>query len=324
MKRVLVTGASGFIGRHTLKPLLAEGYEVFAISRSGLEGFPEVNWLRGDLFDSLWLEKLLQTVKPSHLLHCAWYTEHGKFWNAPQNLDWLAVSLRLIKAFQECGGKRVVVAGTCAEYDWVNTNLLTPLPPSPQRGEGEEEKITYPPLHDLDYHLILESDRTVPSSLYGESKLALLRVLAKFAPETGLSYGWGRVFWVFGPGEPEQKLISSLIKALRGDRLFVCNSGEARRDFIPVQDVGNALVKILSSQVEGAVNIASGQPLKIGDVVRYLAQEMHKPDLVEIHPGEQNPVSICANISTLKNIVKYTPEDIYLALKRCLIVEGGA
>lgn len=296
MKRVLVTGASGFIGRHTLKPLLAEGYEVFAISRQGLEGFPEVNWLRGDLFDSNWLEQQLQTLQPSHLLHCAWYTEHGKFWNATQNLDWLAVSLRLIKAWKECGGKKVVVAGTCAEYDW-----------------------------DARTELLQESDPTIPSSLYGECKLALLRVLAKFAAaETGLSYGWGRVFWVFGPGEPEQKLISSLVKALRGDQVFVCNSGEAKRDFVHVQDVSNALVKILSSQIEGAVNIASGQPLKIGDVVRYLAQEMQKPNLVEIHPGEQNPVPICADISILKQQVGYIPEDICLALKRCLIVEGGA
>lgn len=290
MKRVVVTGASGFVGRHTLNPLLEDGYEVFALSRNSLEGFPGVSWIKGDLFNDEWRSQLLKTIQPTHLLHCAWYTEHGKFWRAPENLDWLAVSIQLIREFQDCGGQRVVVAGTCAEYDW-----------------------------NLGNQPLRESDLTNPSTLYGESKLALWRVLAKFAQETGLSYGWGRIFWVFGAGEPEQKLISSLVKALNSDQVFVCNSGELIRDFICVEDVGKALVKILSCDVQGAINVASGQPLKIGDMVHYLAQEMQKPKLVEIHSGVASPASICADISILTNQVGYTPENIYLSLKNFLL-----
>ncbi len=117
VKRVLVTGATGFVGRTALQPLLARGFEVHAVSRAP-EGAPAgVKWHRADLLEASGLERIAADVGATHLLHFAWYTEHGKFWDALENADWVRASARLVRAFAAAGGQRVVVAGTCAEYD---------------------------------------------------------------------------------------------------------------------------------------------------------------------------------------------------------------
>ncbi len=129
MKKVLLTGATGFIGKHTIPFLLSEGFEVHAISRNAFPLPPEVHIHPVDLFDDHQTTKLLKQIKVTHLLHFAWYAVPGKFWSSEANLKWVASSLKLIQEFVENGGKRLVVSGTCAEYEWgLNpaTNSLRP------------------------------------------------------------------------------------------------------------------------------------------------------------------------------------------------------
>src|SRR4051794_38523782 len=117
MSRVLVTGANGFIGRWTLPALRQRGYEVHAItSNAPRVDTPDVVWHRADLMNPTEVERVVSTVRASHLLHLAWYTQHGAFWTSPLNVRWTSASLALLWAFQEHGGARVVMTGTCAEY----------------------------------------------------------------------------------------------------------------------------------------------------------------------------------------------------------------
>lgn len=102
MKKVIITGSSGFIGKHTLPFLTERGYEVYP--------------LRLDLIDQRSSLEQIKKIKPDSLLHLAWETTPNFFWHAPSNLDWLKSSLDLIENFAICGGKRVVIAGSCAEY----------------------------------------------------------------------------------------------------------------------------------------------------------------------------------------------------------------
>lgn len=105
MKKVLVTGASGFIGRHCLPLLKSRGFEVIPVSSK--------SW---DLLQSH-PEALIEKVAPTHLLHFAWEATPGQYWTSPKNLQWLKASVDLLEAFGKKGGKRAVVAGTCAEDD---------------------------------------------------------------------------------------------------------------------------------------------------------------------------------------------------------------
>ena len=132
-KRVLLTGASGFIGSHCIAPLVTRGYEVHAVTsrKAGERG--GVCWHQADLLDERQCAALVAHVRPMHLLHIAWYAVPGKYWNSAENLRWVQASLGLMQAFAAAGGRRLVMAGTCAEYDWSHgrcTESDTPLAPT--------------------------------------------------------------------------------------------------------------------------------------------------------------------------------------------------
>src|SRR5947208_3371918 len=143
MKRVLLTGASGFVGRHCLSSLLAQGYEVHAVSSrkdAATATSPEVRWHRADLLDKKQTSELLSEVRPTHLLHCAWYAVPGKYWTASENLYWVEAGQHLLKAFSDEGGQRVVGVGSCAEYDWSDghcSELTTQLKPATLYGQSK-------------------------------------------------------------------------------------------------------------------------------------------------------------------------------------------
>ena len=135
MKRVLVTGPNGFIGRHCLPFLLESGYELHGIvPQDGLQlDLPNIQWHVVDLLNYAHIRSLMKKIKPSHLLHFAWYAKPGEYWTSTENLRWLQASLELLQAFKFYGGWRVLMAGTCAEYDWrygYCAENITPLKPA--------------------------------------------------------------------------------------------------------------------------------------------------------------------------------------------------
>lgn len=282
MKKILITGASGFIGRHCLPILLTRGYEVHAAdSRGSAENVPDVYWHQVDLLNSLEIRRLMGEVRPTHLLHLAWFTTPGEYWTARKNLDWVRASLDLLQAFEEHGGKRVVIAGTCAEYDW-------------RYGYCSEQ---FTPL--------------APSTLYGICKHSLQIMLGEFARQTGLSAAWGRIFFLYGPHEHPSRLISSVIISLLKGKPAPCSHGNQIRDFLYVQDVADAFVALLESNASGAVNVASGYPISIRDIVDKIAQKLERQDLIQlgILPVPANePQLLVADVSRLTNEIRWLPK----------------
>ena len=264
-KRVLVTGAAGFIGRHCLPILISNGFEVHAADVLVPKENPHgLHWHQVDLLDTKQCSELLATICPTHLLHFAWYAKPGEYWNSLENIRWVEGSLHLLRAFHMNGGKRVVMAGTCAEYDWkfgYCSEYVTPR---------------------------------VPSSLYGTCKNAMQHLLKDFSRETGLSSAWGRIFFLYGPHENPNRLVSSVIIKLIQNKTAPCSHGNQIRDFLHVEDVASAFVSLLMSNVEGPVNIASGKPIALKKIILSIADTLGKKPLVKLGalPQKENEPSV--------------------------------
>jgi nucleoside-diphosphate-sugar epimerase len=280
MKKVLLTGASGFIGRQCIAPLLAQGYEVHAVSTKPAGEEVKVRWHRADLLDARQRDGLVGQVRPTHLLHFAWYAVPGKYWASAENLRWVQASLGLMQAFSEQGGQRAVMAGSCAEYDW-----------------------------QFDY-CSEEFTPCRPATLYGACKYSTQILLDAWSRQAGISSAWGRIFFLYGPGEYPSRLVPSVINSLLHGEPARCTHGNQVRDFMHVEDVAAAFATLLDSDVKGAVNIASGIPVALKDVIHAIADYLDKRSLVQldaIPASAGEPDALIADISRLRDEVGFRP-----------------
>lgn len=253
MSTVLVTGASGFIGRACLPLLTEAGWTVTAVSRQVPDWAPkEIRWLTGDLLQPGTADALVAAVKPSAILHLAWNATPGEFWTTRDNVRWLQASLELLEAGVAQGVRRLVAAGSVAEYGTT-------------AGACDEQ---FTPC--------------APDTLYGVCKDALRRVWLDGAGRADLSAAWGRIFHPYGPHEPPVKLIPSVIQALLASTTIATTDGRQQRDFLHVTDVAAAFVALLGSDLTGTVNVASGQPESLRSVIETIGRHLGRPDLIHV------------------------------------------
>jgi nucleoside-diphosphate-sugar epimerase len=274
MKKILVTGANGFLGRQVLLPLRERGFEVHAVGRvlPPAELADLAVWHTADLLQPESVRNLLRQLRPEGLMHLAWDTTPGTYWTNPTNLDWAAASLFLLSEFQRNGGRRVVAAGTCAEYDWT-VNPLT---------EGQT------PLR--------------PASLYGSSKNAVREMLEAWAPHTGISWAWGRLFGVFGPYEKPQRLIPKTIAKLLEGKPVPFDPATSLRDFMDIRDAADAFATLFDSPLAGAINIADGRPVSIRSVLNQVGDCLGARHLLrfgELAVDQSQPAELTANTRRL-------------------------
>lgn len=283
MKSVLVTGATGFIGRATVSALISRGYSVHGVSRRP-PSTPSCTWHVADLLDPKAAPALVAAANASHLVHLAWTTEHPHYWTSTVNLEWVEASSRLFREFHSAGGRRIVAAGTCAEYAWNDPDVVSGA--------------------------ITECSPRRPQTLYGISKNSTFDLLRGFCRAVGLGFAWGRVFFPYGPGDERPTLIPTIIRNLLSGNPAPCTHGEQERDFIHVRDVGAAFAALLDADVEGAVNIATGTGYSVAQVANEIGGQLGRTDLIHLgalpsRPGD--PSRIVADTTRLREKANYRP-----------------
>ncbi len=243
--RVLLTGASGFLGRRVL-PLLGD-HQVLCLSREpgrvprtrGVEG------LQADLgSDGEWVGEVAR-FQPDWCLHLAWEgLPDYSLARCRMNLD---AGIRLVDAVAQAGVTRMVVAGSCWEYG---------------RAAGAVAETHFP----------------VEPGVFAATKLALQTVLESAARSAGFEHRWARVFFVYGPGQRPTSLMPSVRAACREGRAPDIREPATLQDFVHVDDVAAALVALLSTKGEsGVFNVGSGEPTSVGEVANLVADYYQRP-----------------------------------------------
>jgi nucleoside-diphosphate-sugar epimerase len=277
MSRILLTGANGFVGRHTLRALVARGHDVHAVARRRGDRAPGVTWHEADLLSGC---AVLNAIEPEVLVHLAWYSEHADIWTSSENVRWVEASLALLQTFAAAGGRRAVMAGTCAEYEW--------------------SRDVYP-----------ESARVRPATLYGAAKHGLQVVASAYAEQLGLELAWGRLFFLYGPHEQPRRFVPSLVLSLLRGEPARMTDGSQRRDFLHVADAGEAFAAFADSELTGSINVASGQGVALSDLAGQLASSIGREELLRIGALEMragDPPSIVADVGRLRSELGWEPK----------------
>jgi nucleoside-diphosphate-sugar epimerase len=283
--RILVTGASGFVGSHVVRKLVADGHEVTALARPAssfwrledVEGRFKV--ARSNPRTAHDLLEPLGDWHPEACVHLAWYAVPGEYLHSPENTASLALSLQLLDELAAAGCRRVVMTGTCFEYD-------------------------------TDVGYLREDGPKRPATIYAAAKLAAGQVGALMATKLGIGFAWARLFYMYGPFEDERRLVPALIRALLAGREFPASSGTQVRDYLHVEDVAAALSALAVQPVTGTYNVCSGEPITIADLIRQVARIAERPDLIRLGSLPQRagePRFICGDNSRLRDATGWTP-----------------
>lgn len=264
-RHILLTGATGFVGRQVLGSLLEKGAEVVPVIRPESAGkLPSSASLQKailteDLFaqGESWWRQRLQDIDT--LVHVAWYAEPGKYQFSPENVNCLIGTLRMAQAAAQVGVKRLVGVGTCFEYAQSDRPLSVDSP-------------------------------LAASSPYAACKAAAYFALTQLLPQYGVQFAWCRLFYLYGEGEDARRLVPAIRKNLSEGRPVELTTGTQVRDFLDVSEAGRQIADVALSDKTGAFNICSGKPVTVRELAESIADEYGRRDLLKFGVRKDNPV----------------------------------
>jgi dTDP-6-deoxy-L-talose 4-dehydrogenase (NAD+) len=239
--RVLVTGATGFIGQHVVRRLIENGHTVIAVGRDedkakGMDWYKTVSFVGCDIH-IIDLEPVEKFGPADAVIHLAWpgLPHYNELFHFEKNLP---ADCKFLKKMVLCGYKHILVTGTCFEYGMQNGCLT-------------------------------EDADTRPENSYALAKDSLRKYLQALQKHNPFILQWVRLFYMYGEGQNPKSILAQLDQALdRGDEVFNMSGGEQLRDYLSVQDVAKKLVKLLeNSTCDGIINICSGKPISIRRLV---------------------------------------------------------
>ena len=276
--RILVTGASGFIGSAFCHLALSHGHAIAGLMLptetppTHVPATDRMLWLKGTLADLPW--RAIEGFRPEVCVHFAWIATPGVYLESPENESYLRWSLDLVRRLHGLGMNHFVGVGTCIEY-----------------------QITSAPLSEA-------HTPVAPTTLYARCKNALRETLEAEARKDGWHFCWGRVFYPYGVGEHPARLCSSLIQRLRRGEKLVLKTPRSTKDYIYIQDLADAILLTVEKRFTGTINWGTGIGVSVRQIADAIAAMQGRPDLVEeISPAEKDPLGfVVADASRLKQL----------------------
>lgn len=265
MRRIAITGASGFVGQQILKTLVQTECEILLLSRSTplikFKNYADkIKYIETtDVFSETADELAKKIQNVDILIHAAWYAEPGKYLQSEKNIDCLSGTLALAKASAQAGVRRFVGIGTCFEYDlsFGHLSVDTPLKP------------------------------TTP---YAAAKASAFFSLSHYFAAAGVEFAWCRLFYLYGEGEHEKRLVPYLRARLARGEAAELTSGNQVRDYLDVQEAGHLIAETATGKQQGAVNICSGKPVTVRQLAEKIADEYGRRDLLHFGVRPDNLV----------------------------------
>jgi nucleoside-diphosphate-sugar epimerase len=264
-KVILLTGATGFVGKQILRALQDYDIEVRLILRQESD-FTSDNSVKidsiiktPDLFTepTSWWASVCEGI--DSIIHCAWYAEPSHYLQSPKNLDCLKGTLNLAQGAIEARVRRFIGIGTCFEYD------LSP-------------------------GLLSVETALKPITPYAATKAAAFLGLSQCLPAEHLEFAWCRLFYLFGEGEDARRLVPYIHSKLSTGQYAELTSGNQIRDFLDVEEAGRMITEVAMGNKQGAVNICSGSSISVRQLAEQIADKYGRRDLLRFGARPDNLV----------------------------------
>ncbi|HBF30130.1 NAD(P)-dependent oxidoreductase [Rhizobium sp.] len=277
-KTVLLTGATGFIGRQIHRRLLAIGHSVIVTVRPGSEmklvdrGPSTRPLLVDDIFaqSAAWWQRHCQGVDT--VIHAAWYVEVGKYLDSSENFQCVSGTLALAQGASDAGVQHVIGVGTCMEYELPSERLSVDAP-------------------------------LQPKTLYAAAKLSTYHLLNQFFAKRETAFSWCRVFYLFGENEHPARLVPYVRDRLNKGEIAKLSKGTQLRDFLDVRRAGEMIADVVETAQTGPINICSGEAVTIRELVERIADEFGRRDLLEFGTADIHPSDPLAVVGVCNAIV---------------------
>ena len=269
-KKVLILGCSGQVGSRLTLLLLKYGFLVHGVSGSKLCKINDKKHFckKINLLDPR-VSLNLGELKPDVMVHTAWVTTPGVFWESPINDEWVKASKKIIQEFEQSGGKYLVVTSTCAEYSWETSKPLS------------------------------ETSETNPKLNYGKSKLELLN----WMKDSKIPFLWTRTFFQFGLNEPNGRLIPSMVDSMLAGKEFEVHNPNDIRDFVYISDVAEVLSTLICKEQLGIINIGTGTGFDISSIAQKIVNQIGHKNLFRYCASTQPASVVVSNPTKLLSVI---------------------